>query len=363
MSGGKSPKYPAPTAEELALQRTQNELLQTQMEMIRSGQLEQNMVAPYLYKQMGLIPSYDASGKLTGFTNDPEFEKQQTLTREFQRQQMELFGEQTEAMREQQRLQNLLNPFTYEAMGLKPITDAEGKITGFEKRALTEDETRRSEIEKLQNERAIAALKGELPIDPTTTRELGKQETNLRDTLRRQLGAGWETSTAGQEALQRFGETKAGVLSAAQRGELTLAEQLGQAREATSTQRDMWRQSQMRGSPLPQPNYQGDFASSQFQGLNALSGRNFQRAGELASVYGGVNQNLQTLGNWRGQQFQSDVMKQQQKAQEQQQWGAAGGAVAAVAAAAAIISTRRAKKDISPSTGAQSLRDILRESA
>jgi hypothetical protein len=373
MGGGKAPKYPGPTAEELALQSTQNQLLQQQMAMIQSGQQEQNLIAPYLYQQMGLKPTYDPSGKLVGFEELPGFAEQQQQARDLQglqmdwaKQQLGLQGEQAKSAQEQNRIQQLLNPFTYEAMGITPKYDETGKIIGFEKQADTPEELQAKEIQRLMGERSLAALKGELPIDPTTTRELGQQEQTLRATMEKQLGPGWETSTAGREALERFGQTKAGILASAQRGELTLAEQLGAGRESTRFAEQAWQQGQLRGNPLQNPALFGsggpavsDWMAQTRAGMGALAGRNFQSAAQLGSAYGGIAQNLNTLGQWRGQSFQSQVAKSQQQAQEQQTYGAAAGAVAAVAASAALISTRRAKKDISPVTGARSLRLIL----
>lgn len=384
MGGGGSPKYPPPSEEELALQRSQNQLLQQQMAMIQAGQQEQNLIAPYLYQQMGLKPTYDASGKMTGFEELPGFAEQQQQARDIQgltldfskqqldysKQQLGIQKEQGTRFAEQQRIQELLNPFTYEAMGVTPKYDEAGKIIGFDKAPITPEQERAKQLTQLEQERAIAALKGELPIDPTTTRELGQQEQTLRATLAKQLGPGWETSTSGREAMERFGQTKAGVLAGAQRGELTLAEQLGSAREASGFARDAYRQALLRGNPLQAPQAgqaygvnPGSAAASwmdaQKSGLGQLAGRQFAAASQLGGAYSGTAQNLNTLGQWRGQQFQSNVAKSQQEAQEQQTYGAAAGAVASVAAAAALISTRRAKKDITPTTGARSLRLIL----
>lgn len=63
-------------------------------------------------------------------------------------------------------------------------------------------------------------------------RELESQETNLRNSLRQQLGEGYETSTPGIEALDEFNRSKAGLIYGAQRDQITLGEQLSGAREA-----------------------------------------------------------------------------------------------------------------------------------
>ncbi len=155
--------------------------------------------------------------------------------RALQREQVESLRFQRSVLEEMQRERELLSPFLFEEAGIQPILDEEGNITGFER---VDDPTQalRAEIEEGFLQRTLAAQRGELPIDPVLLRELGKQELTLNERLRKQLGPGFETSSPGIEALGEFGERRAGLLSSASRGDLTLAEQLGISRQSSNEQ-------------------------------------------------------------------------------------------------------------------------------
>jgi hypothetical protein len=142
-----------------------------------------------------------------------------------QREQLELLRSQRDILSRQLREQQLIAPILFQQAGVTPKFNEQGEIIGFD-----EDPTMRQIREGLQG-RTLAALKGELPVDPILERELGTQEQTLRESLRRQLGTGFETSTPGIEALQKFREGRFGILEASRRGELSLGESLGLARQ------------------------------------------------------------------------------------------------------------------------------------
>lgn len=58
---------------------------------------------------------------------------------------------------------------------------------------------------------------GELPIDPATQRELDRQEATLNTALRRQLGSGYETSTAGSMRLRDYAQARVAAVARDQR--------------------------------------------------------------------------------------------------------------------------------------------------
>ena len=89
----------------------------------------------------------------------------------------------------------------------------------------------RSQIEKGFLERTQAALSGQLPVNPALLSDLAENERTLRETLRRQLGPGFETSSPGIESLGEFGQRRSELLESARRGDLSLAEQLGISRQ------------------------------------------------------------------------------------------------------------------------------------
>ena len=144
--------------------------------------------------------------------------------RDLQRQQRDLLAQQVRESR-------ILAPILFGQGGLVPEFDPQtGELV-----RVTEDPTQKAIREGFQA-RSLAALRGELPTDPTPLRELGTQEATLRETLRKQLGPGFETSTPGMEALQKFREGRFGLIEGSRRGELTLAESLGLARQAAQSQ-------------------------------------------------------------------------------------------------------------------------------
>lgn len=150
--------------------------------------------------------------------------------RALQAEQTQLLRQQRDILSKQLREQQLLSPFLFEQAGVKPIIGEDGEITAFE-RVTDELDPLRRDIEKGFLERTQAALRGELPIDPGLEKDLGDQERILMETLRRQLGPGFETSGPGIEAIARFREQSTNLREAARRGDLTLSEQLGMARE------------------------------------------------------------------------------------------------------------------------------------
>lgn len=151
---------------------------------------------------------------------------------ELQREQVNLLKQQSSILNEQFRLQNLLTPTLLRAQGLKPKLDESGKIIGLE-----EDpgsiQMRRLGLEEKFIERSEKALAGELDIDPALTRGLQEEEQTIRGMLRKQVGPDYELSTPGSQRLGDFFKRKEELLYAARRGDLTLSEQLGLARQGS----------------------------------------------------------------------------------------------------------------------------------
>lgn len=379
--GGGAAKYPAPTEEERQLQRQQAELLGLQQQQLQQGVAEQRAISPYMYRQFGLTPQYDTGGTLTGFATDPQFDQIMGLSRDYQLAQAQFAPEQlaaqrdllplqTDALRqqlalqaqqggynlEQQRLQELLRPELFREMGFTPTLDAEGKITGLERTAGEWGE-RGQEIQRLQEERSLAALRGELPTDPALLRDLERREALTREDLRRQLGTGYATGTAGSEALGRMNEASAMTLDAARRADLTMAETLALNRQQGNLTQDQYRTQLMqsvRPTPWMQAPQLGGAAGgvggggNAFAGLAGLPGATTGAGGSggFGDVFGGYEQVMGQLGQWRGNQFQGNVAKQQQQQANNQLYGSMAATSAMVAAVAA--SSRTLKSDITP---------------
>lgn len=270
---------PKPSNEERALQAEQTELLRAQREILLSTQQQQNALLPVFAESLGLVLKFDETGQIIGAEQTPEARRIEGLS--------------------SQLLEKTLGDLLTES----PLEKTQNRVLELQLQKLqeeldptTEEGIRNKEIQKLLGERTLAALKGELPVDPALERDLKKQEETLRDTLRAQLGTGFETSTPGIEAMQSFREGAEVLRSQARRGELTLSEQLASARAGVDIAMG---QSVLAGSqariPGIDPLAAGGFAFGTGQGTvsnqttlaQLISGQNMGIAGGLGQVAAG----------------------------------------------------------------------------
>lgn len=170
--GGGSVQAPAPDPKQQELESAQASLLQQQRDILTQQYSDQKLLAPYLYKSIGITPQYDSSGNITGYAETP-----------------------ADATTQQ-------------------ITDLQKKIT----------------LQQLQNEQKAAA--GELPDDPGVLRQLDQSEQELRAGLQANLGPGYETSTPGIRSLLDFAQRKNEILYNTRRGNMTLADALATSANA-----------------------------------------------------------------------------------------------------------------------------------
>jgi len=157
---------------------------------------------------------------------------------------------QEELTKENIRMSELMFPMQMEQSGMKAVFNTidpetgelkdpslrKGAVIGFEKSQDINTQMREG-IETQYLTRVQKALSGELPEDPALIAQLGEQEDALHESLRQQLGPGWQTSSPGIEAISKFEEGKYKLLAAARRGDLTLGEQLSQSRENVNLNR------------------------------------------------------------------------------------------------------------------------------
>lgn len=238
--------------------------------------------------------------------------------RELQKKQAEMLDLQRQILEDQQQQQKVLLPFLAEQEGFDVELDENGNIKSISKRPDEIDDMRKS-LEKQYLEREQAALRGELPVSPGLERELASQEQTLRDKLRAQLGTGYETSSAGIEALQKQNESAEVLREGARTGQLTLAQQLGLAQ---SGQTDYTRRSAQ------------DYLSQISQGIPM----------SFAGAAGQVAQGYQSA---QAPYFaQRQLQYQASAANSASQWGFAGAVVGAAGkAAAAYFSDDRLKEN------------------
>lgn len=233
--GGDAPQVPGPSAAEQALQAQQTKTLALQQSIIEKQMKEQELLAPILYKSMGIQPQYDDKGNITGFAEAPD-----------------------------------------------PLKD------------------QRKAIEAKFYERTQNALEGKLNVDPGLLQSLDEQEARVREQLRKQLGPGYETSSPGIEALSKFNLNRENILEGARRGDLTMAEQLGLAQNASNLgqQGQTFGQAMgLTGAPLASSSALQGVASGYGNAANALaSDRYAQYQGQLA----GYQADQKTFGSLMG---------------------------------------------------------------
>jgi len=166
---------PARSPEETRLAGLQADSLSRSMKL-------QELLMPFQLSQLGLTPSFDPSGNLTGVTQDPTQKALQDSYTQFAQQQLKYQQENAPAM---------------------------------------------ADIQKSFNDRTLAALQGKLPIDPALTQQLNDSQRNLTNSLRTQLGTGASTSSPGIETQGRFDLNRTIAEEAARRGDISTATQLG----------------------------------------------------------------------------------------------------------------------------------------
>lgn len=123
----------------------------------------------------------------------------------FRQAQLDLVNQQRSIATEMLRRQNLLEGEQMRQQGMEQVLDAQGNVTGYRPTADAQrqlDST--NEINNLMRTRTLAALKGELPVDPALERSIGENRATLENTLRGNLGTGYATSTPGMQSLSDF---------------------------------------------------------------------------------------------------------------------------------------------------------------
>lgn len=152
---------------------------------------------------------------------------------QLQQKQAEQLELQSQLIKQQAEQQKILLPFLMEQEGFDVEMDEAGNLKSIKKRA-DPDEDKRKDLERMYLDRSIAAMKGELPVDPALERSLKDQETMLREKLQGQFGEGYETASPAIETLGEFFRSSEQLREGARTGQLTLSEQLGLTREQQS---------------------------------------------------------------------------------------------------------------------------------
>jgi len=211
--------------------------------------------------------------------------------RRLQKIQADSAEEQLRLGREQQDDTAALTPLLLEEYGLtKTIDPVTGKpVYTKTPNALID---KRKEIEGMQLDRSLKALKGELPVTETLAKELQLGERTLDERLSKQLGSGWETTTAGIQAKAEYQRMSTSLKEAEQKDQLTTAEALS-----------INRQNSRAGST--QGTY--DTSSQGRVGASSLYGGAAGTAGGALGYYGSLRGNSETYKE-RMQKERSDYI-------------------------------------------------------
>jgi hypothetical protein len=282
-------KTPAPSAAEVNLQNEQAQMIRDNRDLAKQMYSQQQLLSPFMYKQMGLKPIYATDERPAWEQQKQELSAQLTGLAPVQGRGM--WGELIQQVDPRaQTLREQIGALDKRIAGFDPT-----KIVSFAEEAAGAGDpfyAQKQEIQKLQFDRSLAALKGELPVDQGLTNDLGRQEESLREQLRRDLGTGYELSTPGMRRLEEFNLRKNQLLDGARRGDLTLAEQMSQAREGFNQQ--------MQDTSIAR--FSNPWAQAFTMGSNA-SGLAGQMGGNLLGYMQGNRQMIQ-----QNRQFNSGMM-------------------------------------------------------
>lgn len=345
-----SSKGPGPSTEERNLQTEQAQQLRQQREILQQALLRQNLLEPFLLESQGLRPiaatTVDNSAQIAAL--DKQIAALPAAGGGF----AQTFLSKQRYALEQQRAALVQEHGTQRIAGFERTPEA---IAQAEQEARIRELTladieaqaglapQEQEIRRLQIERQLAALRGELPVDPALERSLEEGELTLRDRLRAQLGPGFETSTPGIQTLAEFGKRGEELRFSARRAEMTLGEQLrlaGEASGAAGAGAALDVTERLRQSRL------GDiFGASQF----------FL---PTAGAFGGSAQGFGGAASLLGQQR---LMQQQTAAQERAGYAQAGGtALGAYLGYLALTGSSRAFKTNGVPVDAQAVLDAIK---
>lgn len=234
LAGGKggAPAPAQPTPEERRLQGIQAQAAQEQLILAREQRADTEALTPLLLQEYGLNrveKVSQADPRLAGLQAERATLAQQLAALPAVKRAGPRGTIVTLLNPEARAIQDRIKTMDSEIAGLDP---GGRKSYTYEK---TEDDMtkKRKEIEGMQLDRSLKALKGELPVTATLAKELELGKRTLAEKLSRQLGPGWETSSAGIQANAEYDRMATSLREAEQKDQLTTAEALSINRQAS----------------------------------------------------------------------------------------------------------------------------------
>jgi hypothetical protein len=208
----------------------------------------------------------------------------------------------------------------YEPGGLVKMTEDE-RLAG-----MTPVEQQQYQATKLQNQRLIDALQGNLPVDPALEKDLQLQQSQMEEQLARDLGPNWKNSTAGMQRIGEFTKRADLLRESARRGEINTGtglalnqmgylnqnannsasqyqsvpnQSMGYANSYASQLAPYQTQQQMQyGANVAQQNNAQQQSSSTMSGLGTLAG--FALGGPVGGMAGGKLTSMLTQPRYGG---------------------------------------------------------------
>lgn len=243
---------PEPSAEERSLQQQQADSLREQTDLLRESRRMQELLAPILYDEVGLTPTYEdvANPQYASIQSRIDSLRSQIGSRSG-----DAPGGKGAPDDDTDKLRSELSTLEQQLSGM---TATQRKLTGFSKVERPEDKLRK-EIELKLLERTKAGLAGELPVDPALMSDLAERERTLEEELSRDFGSlsAARTSSAGIERINKFNEMKESILTQARRGDISFGQQLAQSQGGDNMNRFVGARSNVVGLPFNPSGYNG----------------------------------------------------------------------------------------------------------
>lgn len=190
-----------------------------------------------------LIPSFaggDGGGEPEPVVEDPKAEEKALYAK-----QVEATDLQMQLAREQRAREEALLPAIYKQYGLQMVKNQDGTYTATEA-PKDEIQQQNDEITKLANARELAALKGNLPVDPSVEQDLARQKSEMQDSLARR-GVRSGSGDIYNRASAELDRNQNAMRYAVRHGEMTTADALSRGRQADLLARQTTALTQSRG--------------------------------------------------------------------------------------------------------------------
>ncbi len=198
---------------------------------------------------------------------------------------------QFEGLKNEEQLNQELQPFILESMGLR--YGADGKLEKIPPAPLTPEQQADKALEDLYKEHLSAAMEGRLPVDLGTQKTLERQEEEFNEGMSRKGGRMWREGTPGIRQQGNFMLTSEATKEASRHGDLNTAAGLLNQRQASISDLTQRQLGGLEGMGGPTYSLVNSYGAGQqpylFQGLlntRMANQDSANRAADTAGKYG-----------------------------------------------------------------------------